>query len=135
MDVVLFPDAVAVACTWLADQLDDRDAAAPVFPRIPTDRPARFVVVQRTGGERLNIVADDPVLTIDCYDTVEEDAHDLAQLVRGLMYAMRGQVVAGTTVYRVQEAAGPALLPDSLTDGPRYTQTFQVAMRGGVEST
>lgn len=124
-EAIVFPDAVAVVCTFLTEMLDER-----VEPRIPNPRPARFVVVQRVGGPRRNLVVDEALLTIEAWGINEADAHDLAQLARAWVNAMPGEVIDDATVYLVTEASGPQLLPDPLSGQPRYSFTTAVAMRG-----
>jgi hypothetical protein len=125
-EAVLFPDAVAVAISWLELQMGPN----LLVPRVPNPRPARMVLVRRLGGPRLNIVADDALLGVEAWDETEEDAHDLAQTARGYLLAMRGEVVDNVACYRVADVGGPSLLPDPESDQPRYVFTVQAAMRG-----
>lgn len=129
-EVVVYPDASAVVVDYLLDELTDRADNAPVVTRVPSPRPTRFVLVRRVGGTRQTIVTDAASLSIESWGASEEEAMDLAQLVRGLVHAMQGTVQADVTVYRVQEFAGPALLPDPESDQPRVVQTMQVQLRG-----
>jgi hypothetical protein len=125
---VLYPDAVDVAIAWLVTQMGPN----LVVPRVPNPRPASMVLVRRTGGPRLNQVADNAQLTVEAWADSDEDAHDLAQEARGYLFALRGQVVNGVACYRVTDVAGPALLPDPASDQPRYTFSVQTAMRGAA---
>lgn len=126
-EAVAYPDAVNVAISWLTDQL-----GAIVLPRVPNPRLAEMVVVRRTGGVRLNLVADDAVLTVEAWAASDEAAHDLAQEARGYLHAMRGEVIEGVTVYRIADVGGPAFLPDPDSDVPRYTFSVSAAMRGSA---
>lgn len=132
-EVVLFPDATATVIDLLGAALAERDDDAPVLPRVPDPRPARFVTVRRTGGVSRSIVIDDTQLTVESWGDSDEDAHDLAQLCRGLLHAAVGTVQGVVVMYRVTEVAGPANLPDPMSDQPRYSQTFLAAMRGSAE--
>lgn len=133
--LVVFPDATDVVIFHLADELTAVfGETAPVGPRVPDPRPAKFVRVVRTGGARLNVVADDPQITVESWAERDEDAHDLAQHCRAVLHAMPGTSVDGVAVYRVAEAAGPANLPDPESAQPRYVQTFTVALRGAAPS-
>lgn len=125
-DAVAYPDAVAVAISWLTTQMGPN----LLVPRVPNPRPARMVLVRRTGGPRLNEVADNAILAVEAWDETEEDAHDLAQEARAYLFALRGEVVGGVACYRVTDVAGPQLLPDPESDQPRYAFTVQTAMRG-----
>lgn len=124
---VVYPDAVAVAISWLADQL-----GAIVFPRVPNPRLEQMVIVRRTGGARLNLVADNPTLTVEAWADSDEDAHDLAQEARAYLLAMRGEIIEGVTVYRTVDVGGPGLLPDPLSAQSRYTFSVSAAMRGSA---
>lgn len=123
-EVIIFDDATAIVIDYLTDALTERSDDTPVLPRVPTDRPARFVVVRRTGGVARNRVVDDPQITVESWGNSDEDAHDRLQLCRGLLLARP---------YRVAEVSGPGNLPDPLSDQPRYSQTFLVAIRGAAE--
>lgn len=128
---VFFSDTVTVVRTLLLDGLDDHGyGSVAVVSRVPNPRPTSFLRVFRTGGPRMNLVADDAQVTVEAWASTDTAAHDLLQAARGLIVAARGTVVDGTTVYRVAEVSGPAWLPDPLSDQSRYTQTFTVATRG-----
>lgn len=123
-EVILYPDATVTIIDYLEAAFAERDEDAPVLPRVPATRPARFVVVRRTGGTARDVVIDDAQVTVESWGESDEDAHDLAQLCRGLLRARQ---------YRVAEVSGPGNLPDPLSDQPRYSQTFLTAMRGTAE--
>lgn len=123
--VVVFPDATDVVCRILNAVLP-----VPVRSKAPNPRPASFVTVQRTGGPRKNLVTDNAQITVESWGATEEAAHDLAQLARAHIGGACGSVVNGVAVYQVTEQAGPGVLPDDLSDQPRYTQTFNIALRG-----
>ena len=125
IEAIVFPDAVELVCDHLRIQL----APTPVVSRVPTTRPAAFVKVTRVGGVRRNLVTDEPTLTIEAWAATEQAAHDLSQLARAHVYAMPGD----GDVYRVTEFSGPALLPDPLSDQPRFS--FTVAVATGFAST
>lgn len=126
--LVIFPDATALVCDYLRPLL----GGVKVGAAVPNPRPARFVLVRRTGGPRGSYVHDLAQMTVECWATKEADAHDLSQVVRGHLHRLRGTRQAGVAFYRVTEFAGPASLPDPLSDSPRYTQTFQLALRGAT---
>ena len=122
IETIVFPDAVQLVCDHLRAAL----TPTPVVSRVPTTRPASFVRVRRVGGVRRNLVTDEPTLTVEAWAASEQAAHDLSQLARAHIYAMPG----GGDVYRVTEFAGPALLPDPLSDQSRFTFTVSVATVG-----
>ena len=122
---VVFVDAEAILCGYLEDRV-----GVPVQTEVPNPRPASFVRVIRTGGPRLNQVADNPQLTIEGWAATETAAHDLLQLARSHVHGLAGTVQGDVAIYRVNEFAGPANFPDPETGQARYSFTVQIAMRG-----
>lgn len=130
-DVVLFPDIAEILCTRLGAAL-----GKPTGTRVPNPRPADgFLVIRRVGGPRLNLVADNPTVAIEAWHDTDAEAHDLCQLARSLVYAMRGEVHSGTAIYRVSEFGGPTDFPDPLSDQPRYSCTLSIGVRGAAADT
>jgi hypothetical protein len=128
-EVITFPDLEAAAKSYLTAQLSAAGDTATVVVRIPPTRPNRMVKVNRTGGSRVGLVLEDAQITVECWDTRADRAHDLAQLVRGLLWVMPDRYPAITT-YRVQELGGLVNLPDPDTANPRYTFTVLITTRG-----
>lgn len=127
MEPIVFPDAVAVCCTYLNGVLLE-----PVVSKVPNPRPTAFFTVTRTGGPKRNLVTDAAQITVESWGATDETAHDMAQAARAYLNAMVGQTVNGAPVYRVDELSGPARLPDPLSEQPRYSQSFEIAVRGEV---
>jgi hypothetical protein len=125
--VVVFPDAAAVVTTYLTDAL-----TVHVGTLIPKPRPTSFVYVRRVGGTARDVVIDDATLAVECWAATQAAAHDLAQTARAELHALAGDVVDGVTVFRVIDIAGPADLPDPVSDQARYTFTVAVAVRGAT---
>lgn len=125
--LVVMPDAVGLLVTHLRTVLDD-----PVHATIPASRPSAFVLVRRTGGPRADLIRDSAQITLEAYGPTDKAAHDLLQLARAHVHALRGEALGNSTVYRVTEFAGPGNLPDPLSDASRYTLTVQVALRGAT---
>jgi hypothetical protein len=128
----IFPDATWLVIDHLRAALAARSDTAIVASEVPNPRPDRLVYVHLGGGVRRSVVSDAPQIDIEVWDVATEDAHDLAQLCRALIHTMPGQVVNGVAVYRVDEFAGPADLPDPLTDNPRVVFTVQIHLRGSA---
>jgi hypothetical protein len=129
--VLLYPDAVAVVNPYLRAALAAAGQAVPVVSRVPSDRPDKFVRVQRTGGpETFPGVMDGAQVTVDCWAADDGAAMDLAQLARKLIHDMPGTVQSGVSVHRVVEFGGPNDLPDPVSNAPRVTFTVQIQMRG-----
>lgn len=131
MEVVVGVDVVEMVTSWLRAQLaaEGGYVTPQVGSLVPTHRPTSFVTVTRTGGPLRDHVVDDAQVTVDSWAATDAAAHDLAQWCRGLMFAARGRLLGGHQVYRVEELAGPALLPDPLSDQPRYRASYQLSVR------
>lgn len=127
---VLFPDAVAAVTTWLADNL-----GLPTCETVPNPRPDVFYRVQRVGGAARDVVVDDATIVVEAWSVSPEEAMDLAQLARAYLHALVNTYVDDTLVYRVSDVAGPASLPDPLSNQARVTATFQVTVRGAALAT
>jgi hypothetical protein len=133
--VVIFPDVVDLAVDYVRAGLVARSVTTPVGARTPSAGipSAGFVLLRRLGGVRRDIVTDEAQLGVECWADTEHRAHVTAQLVRALLFALRGDTLEGHPVYRVQEYAGPSALPDPDTSKPRYVFTMLVAVRGMEE--
>ncbi len=127
MTTVLFPDAAGLVVAYLAGELN-----VPVGTRVPNPRPARFVKIARHGGVALNRVTDGPQISVEAWDATEEEAHDLAQRARSRLWALRGSVLDGVTVYQVTDFAGPQSFPDPDSTQARYVFAVQLGLRGSA---
>lgn len=127
---ILFPDAEALATTLLTSALAERPepAAADVYVdrKDPATRRARMVLVRRDGGNRLDLVRDAARLTVRVYGSTDDEARDLAALVRAIL----GAAADGSTpLLSVREVAGPLVvetkgLPDYLL------LTYELTVKG-----
>lgn len=126
--VVQFPDAVQAVADYLRAGLAARGQDVHVGSKVPSTRPARFVRVERVGGQRDSVVTDRPRLDIHCWGEDEGAAWDLCTLCRALMGAMSG-VHGAVTAYRPAEVGGPQLLEDA-SGQPRYAFAASVSLRG-----
>lgn len=130
---ILYPDAVLTVVTYLQDALDADTAHAYadgtlVRTREPNPFATPLVTVRRVGGPD-SVIVDRPRIDLQVWHTDEQDATDLANLVRALMLAMPG-VRSGVTVYKVTTFSGPSLIWDTDRDLPRFLLTFEVSVRG-----
>lgn len=132
-EVIAFPDLEALLVDYLNGELP-RWLAEPVplvSVQVPDERPDTFVVVPRRGGTRRNLVTDQVTIGVESWSTSPQAAYDVVQVVRGLIFALRGATLGATAVvYRVQEYAGPANLPDPVSAHSRYVATFAIDVRG-----
>lgn len=131
MPVLVFPDVAEVAVEAAAAGLADAGRTVPVGTVVPNPRPAEFVRITRAGGLRRNLVTEDARVVVEAWAQADEDAADLAELVRAVLHAL-----AGTTsdddvrVYRVDDTEGPADDPDPMSDQPRYQLALSITVRG-----
>lgn len=130
MEPILFPDVEAALVEWLEDVLADHGITTTAHTIVPNPRPDEFVRAQRTGGPALNLVTDGAQVTFECWALTTPRACEMVQTLRAVVLAARNVTLpTGDLLYRVQEFAGPALLPD-ISGHPRYSWTAQVQMRG-----
>lgn len=135
-DPVLFTDTAAVVMQGLLDVLpDDGYANVGLFSSVPNPRPSEFVVIERVGGPRANVAQDSAHLAVDCWSSSDVAAHDLAQVVRARIIAMRGTVIDSQAVGRVDELSGPSSNPDPESSQDRYSFQVVVAVRGSTLNT
>jgi len=128
--VALFPDAPEeIAGIIQARLLAGFGRTVDVVNRIPNPRPAVFVRVLGVGGVRRDQVTDIPTLAVEAWGSLRTGAADLAQQVRAIIHSLEGGTFTGFTVQGVEEFAGPADLPDPLSDQFRYTATYAVTIR------
>lgn len=125
---VVMPDAVAVVCGWLREQLAARGITVLVGSRVPSPRPDQFVRIERVGGPAATVVHDRPRLDVHCWGPDEAGAHDLMQVCRALLGAARGTY--GTTVLARPAVGGPQWLPDATSGQARYAFTLDISLRG-----
>lgn len=126
MEVIVFPDVEQLLVDAYKTELAARDWNVPVGTKVPTQRPAEFVRIIRTGGTRRGLVLDDAQVTVEAWGQRESRTSQLAQLCRGLLPTF-------DFVYGVDEFAAPANLPDPTTSQVRYTATYRVTVRGYAE--
>ena len=62
----------------VVDYLNGAGVGATAYYDVPADRPESFVVVERTGGPRTDIVVERPMLDVQCWAQTRRDAALLA---------------------------------------------------------
>lgn len=128
-ELVVFPDAVTMVVTALGAEVPP-DVA--VHGMVPTERPLKFVTVERVGGIERDVVVDQPMLSIGAWAQESTQAYDIAALCRAVVKRMVGHIWAGSMVYSVDEVGGMQNNPDPVSDQPRYTWTVQLTVRGSA---
>lgn len=121
----MLPDATRVVIDWLTPAL-----AVPVVGSVPRTRPARFLLVERTGGPSITRVTDSPQITLEAWAGTDDDAAALLREARERVRVMPRRLPGGGICYRVEEAAGPGKLPDPTTAQTRYTMSVVLHLRG-----
>lgn len=126
--MIQFADVEAVLVAYLSAQLTARGDSAKVSTKRTTTTPARLVRLTRTGGERINLVEDRPMVTFECWAATDPAAAELAAIVRSETQAMRSENVGGVWISWVSEVGGLTFYPHPDTATPRYqhTQVFGV---------
>lgn len=127
-EVIVAPDVLAAVLAHLRTVIPTTHTSAV----IPKDLQSRSsaVVAQLSGGGERDLVVFQPSITFDCYASTNKAAADLARLVQAHITSLRGAVVEGVTFYEIQPFAGPAYLPDPVSEKPMYRQTISIGARG-----
>jgi hypothetical protein len=122
-ETILFPDAAALVIGALS-------LSVPVVGG--DDRPnGPFVHIARGGGIRDSYITDVAQLNVESWHPTDISAAATnAQAARAQIHALAGAIVAGVRIYRVDEFAGPAELPDPTRGDRRVVFTVQVTIRG-----
>ena len=131
---VTFPDIEQVAVTLLRGKLPTGTHVGTEWPAgISTLLAAGIVSVTRGGGATVQpFVTEDTTLDIDILGATKKQAHDLAQQVRGWLFAAQGQPVAGARLYQVRDVSliwlphQPAPETDPI---PRYVLVIEMRIR------
>lgn len=116
------PDAEALFAAYLRARM-----GIPVGTTVPDPRPGEFIRLIRSGGISTALTIDRPILLVEAWADSKTRAGQLATQVRAHLHAA-DTLGGGVTVLRMDEAAGPADLPDPLTGQHRYTATYQPAI-------
>ncbi|MGW5316722.1 hypothetical protein [Nocardia thailandica] len=128
-ELIVFPDAEAVAVSWLQPQLVARGIAIPVATKVPNPRPPRFVRVVRTGGAQRDLVTDRATLVFECWDSSDPGAAQLAAVVRALLgAAVPGWLDTAWSDRIVDLGMVPS--PDLDAGSPRHLVTAELHLRG-----
>lgn len=125
---VVFPDVELWACGFLKTALAARSesfADAYVGIKVPSPRLPRMVVVRRDGGPRLDAVRESARLGINVWAGNDQEAANLARLVRALFNA----AADGSPVCRVDELSGPSSVADESGQSRRFF-TIELVVRG-----
>lgn len=139
LPLVVFPNATEVVVDYLTTEIRSYRAerytdGVLISSRSMKPKPSVFVYVERVGGVRTLISVDQPRLEFQVWHQTDEEAHDLAQLLRGLVHRMPGKQ-GDHTVTRVVDVAGPYRSPDLETNRPRYRFTVELGIHHRTDIT
>jgi hypothetical protein len=133
--IILYPDVLQAALTFLRAKLALRAEAyvtgVTCGNYVPNadDRSLPFVWARRVGGFQTGRATDRARLDVHVYHEDEAQAHDLTQMVRGLLLAW--PEFDSSTAKGVSEFSGPGPVPDPLwPDASRFYFTVEVNLRG-----
>lgn len=129
---VLFPDTILEVTGRVRTALAGRpeQVASDVFVGstvTPQKRHDRMVIVRRDGGARLDGARELVRLGVNVWATSESDVHDLAQLVRSILWTLPD----GEPIVAVADSAGPYPVPDE-SKQPREYLSVVVTVRGST---
>lgn len=118
MTAPVFIDAEAAIIDHLAATVP-----VPVVGRVPRDRPAQFVRVERLGGARQTRVTDAASVAVEAWAGTDTAAAQLLNTVRAHLTDLEG------ALFGVTEYGGPTRLPDPDSNMSRYTASFTIRTR------
>lgn len=90
-----------------------------------------FVRIVRLPGTARNIVLDEPVMSVQCYDSDDDKAEQLATRVRGIIWRVGrgGELFDGVSCKGITEYSGPYEDPDEEHESSRFSWSFAAALR------
>lgn len=97
--------------TALAILGDAFDGVASVSAQMPRTLPSKFVVVERVGGARPNLVTDSARILVQCFAETPEAVESMCGTVDEAMHNAAGTVVDGVFVRAWGGQQGPTRLP------------------------
>ncbi|MFC5789669.1 hypothetical protein ACFPPE_07350 [Agromyces tardus] len=118
-------DAELVAVTALKAGLTARSDTAKVGTKVPNPRPLRMCRVSLVDSPQRTHIHFGAVLLVECWDTTELAAGQLARRAYGILSALADT----DPVVDVNEVGGIANFPDPDV-GPRYQFTLELTLRG-----
>lgn len=133
LPAVVFPDVELWGAAYLRARLADRveSYAAGVFVgnAVPATRRDRMVVLRRDGGPRVSAVTDVARLAVRVWGKSEQEATDLARLVRALLHDATSD--DDGPVLRVNDQSGPSPVADESGQPLRF-MVAELLVRGSA---
>jgi len=134
VEIIVYPDVLQAGLTFLRAQLairgDSFAQGVTAGSYIPdTGRTLPFVWMKRVGGFTTGRATDRARMDLHIYHEDEGQAHDLTQLVRGIMLAW--PYLDSTVAKGSAEFSGPGPVADPLwPDASRWYFTVEIVLRG-----
>ena len=129
MSRVLFPDVEDVLTGYLSELV-----GGVVSTRVPSERPGRFLKLNRTGGSRRGRTVEAVWVDFEAWGATETEAYELAADAVSHMEAAPGDPDFPGNLYRVGVVGAPAVLPDPVSDASRYVFKLELVLAGRVVS-
>lgn len=114
---------------WLPKVLDPA-VSAPVASRPPVPLPNEFVRVIRTGGRRVTRISEVATVVIEGFAKTETKALKLVRDCAAALTEAEGTTVQGVNLKTVTDISSPGNLPIQSIPRSRYTQTFDLHLKG-----
>lgn len=129
-------DPVDPICVELVARAEAHAATvgATAAGRIPSPRPdTPFWRVRTVGGTQASLTHTAWTVVIESYAEFDSTAAEFANFAHGFIQAAgRDGWVGGIPCSGVEVFAVPQILPDPLTEQPRYSATYAVSLRDVV---
>ncbi|WP_433661081.1 hypothetical protein ACQPW1_02055 [Nocardia sp. CA-128927] len=128
-ELVVYPAIEALIVAYLSTRLAARTDRAVVATQVPNPRPDRLVRVSAAGGGDDRLILASRMVIIECWDSREPDAAQLAELCHALLLGAprdphEPRIRAAVTV------GAPVNHADPDTRHPRYQTTVSLDVRG-----
>ena len=107
----------------------DAATGIPWSTRVPNPRPAEFGRLQRLGGTRRSMILDEPMVGLWLWAGTSVRASELGRTTEGLLFALEGETIGGSFVYRVAPISGVQTTEDPDTKTPLALLTVQITWR------
>lgn len=130
MSRVEFPDLEDVLTGYLPELLD----GVTCTTRVPSERPGRFLKLNRTGGGRRGRTVETAWVDFEAWGETETEAYELAAAAVSHLEAAPGDPRFPVNLYRVAVAGAPGVLPDPVSDAFRYVFKLELVVAGLVVS-
>lgn len=105
----------------------------PVASRLPDKLPNEFVRVIRTGGAgRVTRVSEIATVVVEAFAKTETRALQLLRQCATKLADAEGTTVHGVNLKTVTEISGPGNLPSPTIPRSRYSQTFDLHLKGDM---